>query len=170
MRLSATTRCGSIGNSGSWGPGQNLFASSDSNLSRMYSNPTFRRMYLRALQELVNGPLNVANSGPLIDAKYNAFAANGLSVSKSTVTSIKSWLTSARSSISSQISGPVNSAFTVNPSVTVSNNVAYITGTAPVGIEAIRANGVSWPLTWTAVTAWSIAVPLKPGANHIEAR
>ena len=30
--------------------------------------------------ELVNGPLNVANSGPLIMAKYNAFAANGLSV------------------------------------------------------------------------------------------
>jgi regulation of enolase protein 1 (concanavalin A-like superfamily) len=156
-----------LGNSGSWGPGQNLFAASDSNLSRMYSNPTFRRMYLRALLELVNGPLNVTNSGPLIDAKYNAFAANGLSVSKSTVISIKSWLNSARSSISSQISGPVNSAFTVNPSVTVSNNVAYITGTAPVGIEAIRANGVSWPLTWTAVTAWSIAVPLKPGANAL---
>ena len=37
-------------------------------------------MYWRALQELVNGPLNVANSGPLLDAKYHAFVENGLSV------------------------------------------------------------------------------------------
>ncbi len=37
-------------------------------------------MYWRALQELVNGPLNVANSAPLCNAKYNAFIDNGLSV------------------------------------------------------------------------------------------
>jgi hypothetical protein len=35
----------------------------------IYNNPTFLRMYWRALQELVNGPLNVANSGPLLDGQ-----------------------------------------------------------------------------------------------------
>ena len=43
-------------------------------------------MYWRALQELVNGPLNVANSGPLLMAKYNAFTDNGLSVENPTAT------------------------------------------------------------------------------------
>ena len=64
-----------IGNSDSWGPGQDLFAldESDPYMTDIYNNPTFLRMYWRALQELVNGPLNVANSGPLLDAKYNAF-------------------------------------------------------------------------------------------------
>ena len=66
----------------SWGPGENLFAvnGQDPNTATSITNPTFRRMYWRALQELVNGPLNVANSGPLLDAKYNAFVANGLNV------------------------------------------------------------------------------------------
>src|SRR5581483_9626485 len=47
-----------LGNS-SWAPGQNLFTGEgDPNIDSIYSNPTFRRMYWRALQELVNGPLD----------------------------------------------------------------------------------------------------------------
>jgi hypothetical protein len=157
-----------LGNSGSWDAGQSLFVSSDSNLGKMYSNPTFRRMYLRALQELVKGPLTATNSAPLIDAKYNAFAANGLDVQKSTTSSIKNWLNAARNSITSQITSGTSALFTVNPDVTVSNNVAYLTGTAPVVIKSIWVNGVQWPLTWTSVTAWRVAVPLKPGANPLQ--
>ena len=64
------------------GPGQNLFTvnGADPNMSAIYNSPVFRRMYWRALQELVNGPLDVANSGPLLAAKYDAFFANGLNV------------------------------------------------------------------------------------------
>ena len=93
-----------IGNSGSWGPGQNLFTinGADQGMANIYSNPTFLRMYWRALGELVNGPLNVANSGPLIEAKYNAFTANGLSV-ENPRTSIEPWLAQAQSSIASQL-------------------------------------------------------------------
>src|SRR5207302_10605414 len=89
-----------IGNSGSWGPGQNLFAvnGQDPNTQNIYNQPAFRRMYWRALQELVNGPLDLANSGPLMDAKFNAFAANGVNV-ENPVTNIKPWISSARSSI-----------------------------------------------------------------------
>jgi hypothetical protein len=84
----------------SWGPGQNLFTvnTADPYLNDIYNTPVFRRMYWRALQELVNGPLNVAKSGPLLDAKYNAFVANGLSVEDPN-TNIKSWLSQAQSSI-----------------------------------------------------------------------
>src|SRR5208283_5829568 len=104
-----------IGNSGSWGPGQDLFTGNgeDPNTQNIYNNPTFRRMYWRALQELVNGPLNPANSGPLLDAKYHAFVENGLSVENPT-TAIKPWLTSARSSIAAQLAEVNATSFSVN--------------------------------------------------------
>jgi hypothetical protein len=65
-------------------PGQGLFDvnGTDPNLTAIYNTPEFRRMYWRALNELVRGPLDVANSGPLLDAKYSAFIANGLNVQK----------------------------------------------------------------------------------------
>jgi len=37
-------------------------------MAAIYSNPTFLRMYWRAMQELLNGPLNVAYSAPLLAA------------------------------------------------------------------------------------------------------
>ena len=40
-------------------------------------------------------------------------------------------------------------SFSVNPSVTVSNNVAYVTGTAPVNVATVWINGAAYPLTWT---------------------
>jgi hypothetical protein len=157
-----------IGNSGSWGPGQNLFSvnGQDPNTENIYNEPTFRRMYWRALQELVNGPLNVANSGPLLDAKYNAFLANGLNVEDPN-SSIKSWLSQAHDSIAAQIAGENTTAFTVSLPVTVKNDVAIITGTAPVNVKTVLINGAEFPVTWTSVTGFQINVPLKPGNNAL---
>src|SRR5258708_18581141 len=112
-------------------------------------------MYGRALQELVNGPVNVANSGALLDAKYNAFAANGLSVENPS-SAIKSWLTSARSSIASQIAAENATTFTLNQTFTLNGNVAILSGTAPVNVKTILVNGTEYPLTWTGVTGFQI--------------
>ncbi|MGA2862971.1 MAG: lamin tail domain-containing protein [Verrucomicrobiota bacterium] len=157
-----------FGNSGSWGAGQNLFAvnGADPNTGNIYNEPTFRRMYWRALQELVNGPLNVANSGPLLDAKYNAFVANGLAPENPN-SAIKGWLTSARSSINSQIAAENVASFTVDQTVTLSYNVAFLTGKAPFTVKTVWVNGVQFPLTWTSVTAFRVAVPLQPGTNQL---
>ena len=159
-----------IGNSSSWGPGQNLFTLNyqDSNMTAIYNNPTFLRMYWRALQELVNGPLNVANSGPLLEAKYNAFTDNGLSVEDPAV-NIEPWLSQAQSSIASQLAAVNATSFTVNPTVTTSNNMAYVTGTAPVNVDTVWINGVAYPLTWTTLTNWTVALPLVNGTNNLSA-
>jgi len=157
-----------LGNSSSWSPGQNLFSvnGEDPNTQSIYTEPTFRRMYWRALQELINGPLNVANSGPLMDAKYNAFVANGLSV-ENPASAIKPWLTSARSSITSQLAAANASSFSVSSSVTLSNNLAYVTGSAPVNINTVLVNGTPYPITWTSVTGFRLAVPLHTGSNTL---
>ncbi len=153
-----------IGN-GSWGPGQNLLSWDGGNtgLNNVYSNPEFLRMYWRALGELVVGPLSPANSGPLLDAKFNAFAANGISVENPS-SAIKGWLSQAQSSIDSQRAG-VDGSFFVSPTVTIANNVATVTGTAQLLVKHVLLNGVAWPLTWTSVTGWSVQVPLRPGTN-----
>jgi hypothetical protein len=149
-----------------WGPGQNLFVvnGEDPNTAHIYSSPTFRRMYWRALKELVNGPLNVFKSGPLMDAKYNAFVASGLGV-EDPGSSIKPWLSQAHDSIASQIAAEDTLNFGVSATVLVSNNVAYVTGTAPVGVKTVWLNGAEWPLIWTSVTGWQVKVPLEPGTN-----
>jgi len=157
-----------IGNSGSWGPGQNLFTiyAPDTNMAAIYANPTFLRMYWRALQELVNGPLNTVNSGPLLMAKYNTFTANGLSVENPTA-NIEPWLSQAQSSIAAQLAAVNAAGFTVNSSVATSNNIAYVSGVAPVNVDAIWINGVAYPLTWTSLNNWVVTLPLVNGTNNL---
>jgi hypothetical protein len=122
-------------------------------------------MYWRALQELVNGPLNVTNSQPLLAAKYNAFVANGLAV-EDPAANIEPWLASAQSSIASQLAAVNANNFTVNATVTVSNNLAYVTGFAPVNVAAVWINGEAYPLTWTTLTSWTITLPLADVTNN----
>jgi len=153
-----------------WAPGQNLFTvnGQDPNTQNIYNSPTFRRMYWRALQELVNGPLNTANSGPLVEAKYNSFVANGQSIEDPKV-NIEPWLSQAQSSIASQLAAVNAANFLVNSDVIISNNIAYLTGQAPVNVALIWINGVAYPLTWTSLIDWTIAVPLASGTNLFKA-
>ncbi|MGA2247130.1 MAG: lamin tail domain-containing protein [Verrucomicrobiota bacterium] len=157
-----------FGNNGSWGPGQNLFTVNpeDPNMAAIYSNPTFLRMYWRALQDLVNGPLNSANSAPLLEAKYTVITENGLSVEDPAV-NIEPWLSQAQSSIAAQLAAVNATNFAVNSTVTTVNNMAYITGTAPVNVVTVWINGAAYPLTWTSLTNWLVTVPLATGTNSL---
>lgn len=64
-----------------------------------------------------------------------------------------------------------NVAFAVSSSggnnFTTTNNSITFTGTAPLAVRSIEINGVSYPLTWTSATAWSIQLPLYNGANAL---
>ena len=121
-----------FGNNGSWSPGQNLFTvnGQDANMQAIFNNPTFLRMYWRALQELVNGPLSVANSAPLLAAKYRVITENGVSV-QDPAANLEPWLAQAQSSIASQLAAVNATSFSVNDAVTISNNVAYLSGRRP---------------------------------------
>ena len=153
-----------VGN-GSWGPGQNLTAvdGGDAPLINMFNTPEFGRMFWRAQAELVAGPLNLANSGPLITAKFNAFSANGLSV-ENPASAINAWLSQAQSSIDSQRAA-LDGTWSVNPGVAVANDVATVTGTAQLLIKTVLINGVQYPLAWNTMTGWTVQVPLKSGTN-----
>ncbi|HXT41180.1 MAG TPA: lamin tail domain-containing protein [Candidatus Angelobacter sp.] len=160
-----------LGNSGSWGPGQNLFSinGADGPMQAMYNNPPFLRAYWRALEELCNGPMLANNVGPVLDAKYAAFVADGVNV-VSPSASVKGWIASARTSILSQAAAAnANPAFAVNGPSSFSTNANQITltGTAPVGVKTIVVNGVAYPVTWTTLTNWKLGIALSGGLNTI---
>jgi hypothetical protein len=157
-----------FGNNNGWAPGVGLLTlnSQDPNMQNIYNTPTFLRMYWRALQELVNGPFNLVNTEPLLMAKYNAFIANGLNVQSPAVI-IEPWISQAQTSIASQLAAVNATDFSVNPTVTLSNNVAYVTGGAPVNVDFVWINGVAYPLTWTSLTNWTVTMPLTNGANYL---
>jgi hypothetical protein len=157
-----------LGIDGSYPPGEDLFENSagDANIAGIYNNPTFLRMMWRAYGELIaNGPLNLSISVPLVNAKYAALTANGMTVEDPNLNLIP-WLTQATPLVAAQVNAANATNFSVNASVTLSNNVAYLTGQAPFTVNTIVINGATYPLSWTSVTNWVIAVPLLTGTNQ----
>jgi hypothetical protein len=47
------------------------------------------------------------------------------------------------------------------------NDTLTLTGTAALSVKEIQVNGVSYPLTWTSTTAWSLRLPLFNGPNAL---
>jgi len=73
-----------LGNSGSYDLSlNNLFQYyyADRAMGRIYSNPAFLRIYLRTLREIALGPMAKTNVEPVMDARFVAFKASGISVS-----------------------------------------------------------------------------------------
>ena len=156
-----------------WGPGANLFTSNvnDTNTENIFLCPAFRRLYWGAFERLINGQFSVAATAPLANAKYKAFANDNLGAYLSggledPNSAMLPWIAQAQTSIASQLAAVDASQFSVNPAVAITNDVAYLTGIAPVAVDAVWINGVAWPVTWTALTSWRVAVPLQPGTNQ----
>ena len=146
-----------------------LFNAEDPTITRMYAHPPFARAYWRAIQNAVNGPFDPAVCNPVIDAKSRALFANGIQwcdgQALTDPTAVKTWFSQRRGYLQSQLA-TVAAPFAVN-SVVVSNNVALISGTAPVGIQTLVFNGLASPLVWNNVTRWTATVVLQPGTNQI---
>ncbi len=48
-----------------------------------------------------------------------------------------------------------------------SNSPVSLAGTAPLTVKGIEVNGVSYPITWTSVTDWTLRIPLPGYTNFI---
>jgi hypothetical protein len=165
-----------LGNSGSWGPdGANLFSIADSVMNSFQSYPPYRRAMLRAFLDLANGPMNNANADPVVDAKYAAFAANGLPASYGVAdpgsAGLKAWIGTMRASLLAAISGAgmTSVPFTVSGSTSLvtAQNYVTLTGTAPLEVRTITVNGQQFSVTWTSVKNWSVKVSLFGYSNTL---
>ena len=101
---------------------------------------------------------------PLVDAKYQAFLANGLTAQDPA--GLKTWVASARASILSQINPLDTPSFGLAAtSINATNDAAVITGVAPVQITTLKLNGQPWIPTWLSPTGFSLRLPVGPGTT-----
>jgi hypothetical protein len=145
----------------------------DPAVQRMYNTHAFVRAYWRALEEAVYSFFTAEAVTPILQAKYEAFQANGVGLTSPFVASglgqsIPDFITQRRSFLLTQLATVVAS-FAVNgpDAITTSNNLLVLTGTAPVSVKTIAVNGIPYPIVWTGVTTWSVRIPLEPGLNGL---
>jgi hypothetical protein len=158
-----------LGNSGSWGPGQNMFIvnAADTRMPWLYANPKFRRMYLRGIKEMAGRHMQADQVEPVIDARQAAFLAGGVNVPAANVTTLKTWIRDARNSILTTVATEDAASFSVNGSDTIStnNNLITLTGLAPVEMVTLTINGVDYPITWINARTWSVLVAVEAANN-----
>jgi len=156
-------------NYGADGPTTSLFGGNEPLVNRMKGHFPFQRVFWRALEDAVNGPMASANITPILTAKYNALVANG--VGAETITAMQSWIDQRRNYIISQLA-TVAANFTVSgpTSFSTNRNLITISGTAPVGVKTITINGIAYEPVWSTVTSWTIRVALNAGANNLVIR
>lgn len=160
-----------FGNSGSSGPnGDNLFEYnlSDGPMGRIYSTPKYRRAYYRFLREIADGPMETNRLNTLLDARYAAFQAAG--VSASSPNPIKTWVRTRIAYLRSVV-GQVSASFSARAEDVTGGarpvNWVTLSGSAPLTVHTVRVNGVEVPVRWTSDTTWAVETLLNPGNNQI---
>ena len=139
---------------------------SDWPLQRIFTHPPFQRVYYQTLLDAVNGPLLASRSNPMLDARYNAFVANGLGPENPQA--IKDYIATRRASILATITNVVAPfAVTSNGGTDFSTNrnLIILSGTAPLPVSTITINGTPWRVNWDTVTNWTLRLTLAGGSN-----
>lgn len=168
-----------LGNQGSDGPtGDNLFKTNtdDVGMVRLYETPEFRRMYLRALKRVAEGPMSGNALGAVVDAKFAEMTAGGIVMSNPAA--MKQWVQTRRGYLLAEVNKYATNFGLLGATTYATNSdVALLVGSAPLDVKKITVNGIDYPLTWASlnnriadpsyVTTWRIQVPLRPGINTL---
>ncbi|HTD87127.1 MAG TPA: lamin tail domain-containing protein, partial [Candidatus Binatia bacterium] len=163
-----------MGNSGSWSPGQNLFVvnGSDNRMPWLYSNPKFRRMFLRGLREMAEVHMTATSVEPMIDARQNAFTAGGVNVPIGNVNTFKQWIRDARTEILRQVNLEDTNRFIVagSGSISTTSNMVILSGVAPVNVHTLRVNDISYDITWSTVRNWALRLVVDQPTTVLDIR
>lgn len=155
--------------SGGDGPTSDVFGSVDPRISVLWDTPVFRRMYWRAFQDAIDGPLRAEAIGPVLDGRYAALTDNGFSVESTAA--IKSYVSQRRQFLIDRIAGEDVAALEITSNnganFTTNRALVTLTGKAPIAVATITVNGVAFPVTWTTVNTWSLALPLGATTNNL---
>ena len=139
-----------------------LFGSNEPVMDSLRAFPEFQRAYWRAFQAAANGPLAPATFAARVDPIDAALTANGVGTA---LQPLKDYADQRRNYILTQLAG-VAANFTVNSTVTVSNGLGILQGTAPIDAATLTINGAPWTIRWTSVSNWIATVPLQNGSNY----
>ena len=151
-----------LGSNSSSPPTDNLFTCNEPVVARMLNHPPFRREYLAAMLEAVNGPLAPGAADPSLDNRYACFQQNGVAVAPPA--SIKTYMAARRAYLLGQIP---SANFRATGPATTKTNLVTLSGTAPLNVASIRVNGRALDLSWSTVTNWNGAVVVAAGTNQL---
>jgi hypothetical protein len=138
--------------------------------SRVYDNPTFRRMLWRALARAADGPMLPQNYLPVVEA-YRAAQIQNNVPGLSSVSTLTNYMNSRRSNVQTRYRAADAPAFAIlsngGNDFTAPSSTITLTGTAPLRVADIMVNGVLLPVTWTGFTNFSISIPLTQATNDL---
>jgi hypothetical protein len=150
-------------------PDSDLFSVGGRNIGPDLNHPLFRRRYWQALQDAAAGPLTAAKANAVLDAKYAAMTANGVSLEDPAA--IKTFIASRRSYILGLIATNVPASFAITSNLgadfATGQNLLNLVGTAPLEVRTLVINGAPQPVIWTSVTNWSVKLALAGGTNTL---
>lgn len=156
--------------SGSDGTSTDIFGTNDPTVTKLWNTPAFRRVYLRAYLDAIAGPLRNENIDPVLDGRFAALAANGVSVANPRA--IKTWVSSRRNYLANRIRGMDTTDFSIanngGADFDTAQSQITLTGAAPLNIKDLTVNGVPMRVAWTTTTNWSMNVFLGARTNVLE--
>ena len=154
---------------GSFGSNNKLFSTSnpyfwsltgDPIIKKIYRVNHFKRHYLRAVLELLDGPMNGDTFKEYVDKKYNALKANKQTVNRPT--SLTSFIKGRYSYLQSTIDR-LDNDFSVTQLSDIQTDELTVTlsGSAPLRMRSLQVNGVPQQPEWKTLTRWQLKLPVE---------
>jgi len=154
---------------GSFGSNNQLFSTSnpyfwslqgDSIIKKIYRVNHFKRHYLRAVLELLDGPMNGDAFKEYVDKKYNGLKANKQTVNRPT--SLTSFI-KGRSSYLQRTIDRMDDEFSVTQLSKIQTDelTVNLSGSAPLRMRSLHVNGVPQQLEWKQLTRWQLVLPVE---------
>lgn len=150
------------------GPSAPLFGGIDSAVNTFLAYPKYKKLYLKAFRDLVDGPFRNEFLDPILDQTYNLLRTQ---TSVADPSSIKSFITQRRNYVLSQLPSAQVIILTNNGnSFSTSETSVTIEGDAPLEVEKFRLNGAAITPTITGISKWSFtrSIPLGTTAFLVE--
>jgi hypothetical protein len=145
------------------GPSTPLFGGLDPAVDRFLDYPKYKKMYLKAFRDLVEGPFRVEHVGPILDATYEQLRREA---SVADPSSIKSYITSRRNYILTQLPSETLVILTNGGNdFSTSEASVRIEGDAPLEVESFRLNGAPLSVTITGISKWSFTRNISLGST-----
>jgi len=137
----------------------------NSDLTKLIAEPAYARAYYCHLLDIIATTYNGNYMTRWADHFKRLLPAQDFAGHLSFIIQRAAFITSAVNSAVPNVAFSITSNGGNNFGTT--NDTITLTGTAPLSVKEIEINGVSYPITWTSTTAWSLRVPLLNGAHAL---
>lgn len=141
-----------------------IVGQNSANTYRIVTLPNNYRRFYNHIYEITTSTMNSAYLGPW-GTRYASLLGQDWSAAVSYVQQRANYVRGTM---------PLTTSFAITSNggnnFGTSNSTVALTGTAPISVKEIEVNGVSYPLTWTSLTDWTLTVPLPYFTNLLVAQ